>query len=269
VFSFRDSCDPDPDAPDGARVEVAFTDASIDLQGRRPGFAAFLAAVVEETGVPFARLTQVHGADVVHVVDDPPAGPSDDVGVADALVTTRRGLGLMVRVADCVPVLLADAQAGVIGAAHAGRKGVAAGVVTAAVAQMRHLGAHEITAWVGPHICGRCYEVPADLRDEVSALEPATASTTSWGTPALDLGAGVLAQLERAGVSAHDVSRCTLESPDLHSYRRDGTASGRLVGLIRRRPVGGEPVGGEPVGGEPVGGEPVAVGPVEGQGRDE
>jgi YfiH family protein len=246
------------DRYDGASAVPAGT-LDLSLLGADPERSRRdLERVVEDfaPGATYADMRQVHGSTVVRA-----GGPRQQ---CDALVTDQADTVLVVRVADCVPVLLADAQAGVIGAAHAGRKGVAAGVVTAAVAQMRDLGAHEITAWVGPHICGRCYEVPADLRDEVSALEPATASTTSWGTPALDLGAGVLAQLERAGVSAHDVSRCTLESPDLHSYRRDGTASGRLVGLVRRRPVVGEPVGGEPVGGEPV-----AVGPVEGQGRDE
>ncbi|MCW2828353.1 MAG: yfiH, partial [Marmoricola sp.] len=156
----------------------------------------------------------------------------------DALVTDRTDVVLMVRAADCVPVLLADLEdggSGVIGAAHAGRQGLADGVVVACVEEMRLLGARSIGAWVGPHICGRCYEVPATLRDEVAAMEPSTASTTSWGTPALDIGAGVVAQLEGLGVLVDDVSRCTLESPDLYSYRRDGAGSGRLAGLIRRR----------------------------------
>ena len=93
----------------------------------------------------------------------------------------------------------------------------------------------EIEAWVGPHICGACYEVPEALQQEVATREPASLSTTSWGTPALDIGAGVRAQLVRAGVVVTDVSRCTLESPDLYSYRRDGAASGRLAGVIRMR----------------------------------
>jgi copper oxidase (laccase) domain-containing protein len=83
-------------------------------------------------------------------------------------------------------------------------------------------------------VCGRCYEVPPELQDEVAAVEPATRATTSWGTPALDVGAGVVAQLERGDVAVVDVSRCTLESPDLYSYRREGTRSGRQAGLIRR-----------------------------------
>ena len=230
MFSFRTTIG--PGSLGGARVEIAFTDASVDLRGSRPGFEAALAAVVEEAGVSFARLSQVHGDEVVHVVDDPPLGPSDDVPVADALVTTRRGLGLMIRVADCVPVLLADPVAGVVGAVHAGRVGTTLDVVGQAVQRMRSLGATDVRAWIGPHVCGRCYEVPEQMRDEVSAAVPATRSETSWGTPALDLGAGVAAQLAAAGVPTVDVARCTLEDEHLHSYRRDGADSGRLAGLV-------------------------------------
>jgi YfiH family protein len=178
-------------------------------------------------GADLADMDQVHGHTVVR------AGGAREQ--CDALVTDRPDTVLMVRVADCVPVLLADPEAGVIGAAHAGRKGVAEGVVAACVEEMRALGASGITAWIGPHICGRCYEVPDALRAEVAAIEPATASTTSWTTPALDLGAGVRAQLERVGVQVHDLSRCTLESADLYSYRRDGSRAGRLAGVIRWR----------------------------------
>jgi copper oxidase (laccase) domain-containing protein len=101
---------------------------------------------------------------------------------------------------------------------------------------MRDLGASTITAWVGPHVCGRCYEVPQQLQDDVTAVEPATRATTSWGTPSLDVGAGVIAQLEREGAEIVDLSRCTIESPDLFSYRREGKRSGRQAGIIRRTP---------------------------------
>lgn len=153
----------------------------------------------------------------------------------DGIVTSEADVVLMVRAADCVPVLLADPGARVVAAAHAGRMGMARGVVDATVARMRELGAVEITAWIGPHICGRCYEVPEELQAEVVADEPAARATTSWGTPALDLGAGVRAQLEGAGVRVVDASRCTFESADLYSYRRDGAAAGRQAGVIRLR----------------------------------
>jgi len=175
---------------------------------------------------------QVHG-NVVDLVEGP---RSEDRTDCDGLVTTSADVVLMVRVADCVPVLLADPEAGVIGAAHSGRPGLALGVVPATVARMRELGAREITAWVGPHVCGACYEVPAEMQAEVGAIEPAAVATTSWGTPSLDIGAGVRAQLEREAVTVVDVSRCTRESPDLYSYRRDGRSAGRTAGLIRIRP---------------------------------
>lgn len=232
MFAFRDTCDLGPDSP---RVEVAFTDGTIDLQGLRPGFAAALERVQAVSGVPFARLHQVHGDDVLEVRDAAVPAPADDVPVADALVTKRHDVGLMVRVADCVPIVLADPAAGILGAVHAGRKGVALNVVGRAVERMVALGATDLRAWVGPHVCGRCYEVPEEMRAEVAAVVPEAHAETSWGTPSLDLGAAVGAQLAAAGVpaaSVRRVERCTLEDEALHSYRRDGEKAGRLAALV-------------------------------------
>src|SRR5262249_39768905 len=118
------------------------------------------------------------------------------------------------------------------GVAHAGRQGVLLGVVPATVSAMRALGADQIEAWIGPHVCGGCYEVPEDLRAQVAAAVPATYATTTWGTPSLDLGAGVRAQLDAEQVSVIDVGGCTRESSDLYSHRRDGDRAGRLGGLV-------------------------------------
>jgi len=175
-------------------------------------------------------LYQVHGADVAVAAREWPERPH-----ADGVVATEAGVTLMVRAADCVPVLLVAPAEAVVGAAHAGRPGVAAGVVPATVARMRDLGADRIEAWIGPHVCGRCYEVPEQLRADVSAVVPEAFAETSWGTPSLDLGAGVRAQLERLDVLVHDASRCTRESADLYSYRRDGERAGRLAGVVRLR----------------------------------
>ncbi|MGH3411504.1 MAG: polyphenol oxidase family protein [Marmoricola sp.] len=181
-------------------------------------------------------LHQVHGA-AVEVVERGWTGTrTDGRPDADGLVTARRGVTLMVRAADCVPVLLADPVAGVVGAAHAGRPGLAAGIVPAVVGRMRRLGADRVTAWVGPHVCGACYEVPEAMRAEVGATVQAAVGTTSWGTPSLDLGAGVRSQLEAAGVGVVVASRCTRESADLYSHRRDGERAGRQAGLVRIRP---------------------------------
>jgi YfiH family protein len=176
-------------------------------------------------------MNQVHGKDVARV-----DGPWGDGAVpqVDALVTTRRGLALAVLTADCTPVLLADPVASVVGAAHAGRPGMVAGVVPAVVEAMRELGAapERIIARTGPAVCGRCYEVPERMRSEVAAVEPAAWSETSWGTPAVDVTAGVHAQLEALGVRDRRRSAvCTLESRDHYSYRRDRT-TGRLAGYV-------------------------------------
>ncbi|MFD5585161.1 peptidoglycan editing factor PgeF [Streptomyces sp. NPDC058733] len=176
-------------------------------------------------------MNQVHGADVAVVEEPWGDAPAPRV---DAIVTARRGLALAVLTADCTPVLLADPVAGVAAAAHAGRPGMVAGVVPAALRAMMDLGADpsRIVARTGPAVCGRCYEVPEEMRAEVAAVEPAAYAETSWGTPAVDVSAGVHAQLERLGVRDREQSPvCTRESRDHFSYRRDRT-TGRLAGYV-------------------------------------
>ncbi|MER6393954.1 peptidoglycan editing factor PgeF [Streptomyces sp. NPDC001523] len=178
-------------------------------------------------------MNQVHGRDVA-VVDGPWDAERETIPSVDAVVTARRGLALAVLTADCVPVLLADPVAGIAGAAHAGRPGLVAGVVPAAVEAMIALGADpgRLVARTGPAVCGRCYEVPAEMRDAVAEVVPAAWAETSWGTPAVDVVAGVHAQLARAGVANADRSPvCTLESRDHFSYRRD-RVTGRLAGYV-------------------------------------
>lgn len=193
----------------------------------------------EWAGGTVSFATQRHGVEVAVV--DPWVGPGPaptSVGEVDALVSAT-GAGVAVLVADCVPVLIADPVAGVVGAAHAGRAGLAAGVVQEALAAMVRLGARpdRMRAVIGPAVCGACYEVPAELRAEVSAVVPATWARTSWGTPSLDLPAGVAATLAAAGVgSIDDLAICTLTDERFYSHRaqRDGAATGRFAGVIRR-----------------------------------
>ncbi|MBI2243730.1 MAG: polyphenol oxidase family protein [Nocardioides sp.] len=213
-------------------VSVGFTERRLDLGDRAAPAVreAGLAEVAAATGATPYLMHQVHGAEVLLVEDW--RSPTWDPQV-DALLTAEPGRALLTRAADCVPLLLA-ADTGLIGAVHAGREGVRRGVVTAALERLRALGAGQVRAWVGPHICGACYEVPEDLREEVAAAVPATRATTSWGTPALDLGAGVRDQLDAAGCSVVEVGGCTRELPALHSHRRDGAAAGRLAGVVWR-----------------------------------
>jgi purine-nucleoside/S-methyl-5'-thioadenosine phosphorylase / adenosine deaminase len=153
---------------------------------------------------------------------------------ADAIFTDTAGLALGVLTADCVPVLLADPQARIVGAAHAGREGMAAGVVTELIAAMSAAGASpaRMHAAIGPYMCGGCYEVPDEMRARVAARVPQSACVTRKGTPGIDVGAGVGAQLAEAGVRAVTRDpRCTAEAAELYSYRRDGR-TGRLAGLV-------------------------------------
>ncbi|HXO78933.1 MAG TPA: peptidoglycan editing factor PgeF [Mycobacterium sp.] len=175
-------------------------------------------------------MNQVHG-DHIEVVDGPRDTAFDDT---DGLVTRTPRLALAVVSADCVPVLLADARAGVVAAVHAGRVGARDGVVARAVEVMLSVGAHEpdISVLLGPAVSGRNYEVPAAMADEVEAALPGSRTTTSKGTPGLDLRAGIACQLRALGVSAIDIDpRCTVEDVNLFSHRR-GAPTGRLASVV-------------------------------------
>lgn len=229
-------------------VEIAFTDrhgglsegpfSSLNL-GSSAGDAddAVLdnhAALSADLGVDgLHAMSQVHGADVAYA-DVIRAHGSGTVPVCDALVTDRVGVPLLVRAADCVPLLLADAEARVVGAAHAGRVGLVAGVVPAVVAHLRERGATSVRAWIGPRAGACCYEVPEEMADDVERAVPGTRSTTTWGTPSVDVGAGVASQLRDLDVEVSDLGAhaCTIEDDELFSYRRQGVASGRIGGVV-------------------------------------
>lgn len=207
------------------------------------------AALAEAAGLAAEQVVwmrQVHGTTVA-VVDHPgsKAGPGsapdlntltslDDLPDCDGIVTSATGLGLAVLVADCVPVLVGDPVAGVIAAVHAGRRGAADGIGLRVLEQLIALGASTDTTSVvlGPAICGACYEVPAQMRDEVAAALPGSASTTDRGTPGLDLRAGLARQLRAAGVGTVLIDpRCTATNPSLFSHRASAP-TGRFAGLI-------------------------------------
>jgi polyphenol oxidase len=164
-------------------------------------------------------MNQVHSANVGTVR---PMEPTEGPAELDALVAPAGDVPLGVMVADCLPVVFAadTGQGHATGVAHAGRRGLLDGVLVNTVRQ-----------WIGPAICGRCYEVPGAMRDEAAAVLPQLRSETSWGTPALDLPAGAAAQLASLGVAVQRIEGCTLEQPGLFSYRRDH-ATGRFAGLV-------------------------------------
>ena len=172
---------------------------------------------------PIQFMNQVHGDEVVEVKsigDDP---------TCDALITRVPGIALAVMVADCIPLLLSSST--VVGAVHVGRRGLMNSVAVKAVDAMRKLGADQIHAQLGPSICGRCYEVPQELADEVVAKHPAASSLTNNLTPALDLSRALIADLVASGVTYEASTICTLENDEYFSYRRHNI-TGRNAGVV-------------------------------------
>jgi YfiH family protein len=172
---------------------------------------------------PIQFMNQVHGDEVVEVKsigDDP---------TCDALITRAPGIALAVMVADCIPLLLSSST--VVGAVHVGRRGLMNSVAVKAVDAMRKLGADQIHAKLGPSICGRCYEVPQELADEVVAKHPAASSLTNNLTPALDLSRALIADLVASGVTYEASTICTLENDEYFSYRRHNI-TGRNAGVV-------------------------------------
>ena len=175
-------------------------------------------------------MNQVHG-DRVEVVGEPRDAAVEET---DALVTAAPRLALAVITADCVPVLLADVRAGVVAAVHAGRVGAQQGVVARTVEAMIGQGARagDISALLGPAVSGVNYEVPAAMADEVESMLPGSRTTTTTGTPGLDLRSGIARQLAELGVTSIDRDpRCTVADPTLFSHRRDAP-TGRFASLI-------------------------------------
>lgn len=126
---------------------------------------------------------------------------------ADGQVTAQSGIALGMFAADCLPVLMADAEAGVIGAAHCGRRGLQNGVIGATVEKMVAKGAkpERIVATLGPCICGDCYEVGGDIADEFDAQFPGTFTLSRFGQPGIDIAAAALQELAKAGVPADNI----------------------------------------------------------------
>jgi YfiH family protein len=193
----------------------------IDLKGWTEREAG--EGLAAETGLPRARIAQshqVHEARVraVRTEADLQAPPSD----CDAQVTPLTGVACVVRTADCLPIALVAPEA--VGAVHAGWRGLALGVVQAAVAELRQLGATQISAAIGPGARVCCYETGEDVHAAFAGFGPRARSGSH-----VDLAAVARAVLEAEGVSEiHDSGLCTICEPELFwSFRREGEAAGR------------------------------------------
>jgi hypothetical protein len=198
---------------------------------------------VAPTGL--VRVRQVHGSNVVRVTQ-----PADAlVGDADALICDVPGLAIGVVTADCLPVLIAT-PSGAVAAAHAGWRGLAAGVLAATVAALREIApdADRAVAVIGPHVGASCYEVDepvvrglaARFGDAVEAAMRES-RTSHWK---IDLAGLARLDLERAGLASDRIATfadaCTACDPDrFHSYRRDGPDAGRLVHFVVARASAG------------------------------
>lgn len=191
------------------------------------------------------RPKQVHGREVIDAArlatqDAAQPGRLE----ADAIVSDQAGVGVAVVTADCVPILLADCQAGVVAAVHAGWRGLARGVIGSSVLALTELGADpsRLTAVVGPYIGSCCYEVDEPVLSAFSArfesLMQSAARPTRAGHARLDLGAFASAELVSTGLSIARIGSfagsCTsCDRERFHSYRRDGARAGRMLHFVR------------------------------------
>lgn len=202
---------------------------------------ARVASAMQVTPNSLVTVNQVHSPDVV-TLNGPI--PPDALPRADAMVTAQPGLALAILTADCQPVLLADASAGIIGAAHAGWRGALAGVIENTVDAMEALGAKRghIHAVIGPCISQNAYEVGQEFLETFLDETPDYARFFANGQDGkyqFDLPGFGLFQLRQAGVGdASWIGHCTYADPDLfYSYRRsvhDSEADyGRLISAIR------------------------------------
>lgn len=177
-----------------------------------------------QLGQPIQYMEQVHGDSVALIGCSP-----IDTPTADALLTRDRGIALAVMVADCIPLLLANA--GAVAAVHVGRRGLLNGVAIKTLNHLRSIDSSPMTAVIGPSICGNCYEVSREIFNEVTDRYPASSARTLNGGFSLDLANALTLELINCGVTVIDESRCTVEDNSLFSYRRDGK-TGRQVGIV-------------------------------------
>jgi YfiH family protein len=221
------------DLPDG--VAAGFTTRGLvsDDMDADAG-ARELAILLGGPAAPVARLKQVHGAGVVEA-RDLPSGTVAVAGYADALVTTERGLVLAIATADCVPVVLLDAEAGVLAALHAGWRGTAARVLDAALDAVLERGGNveRLVALFGPSVSRDAYEVGPEVITFLGGSLPPGAAVPGRGDRTfLDVAACNEAALRRRGVAAERIVRpplCTYGDPErFTSYRREGAHAGRI-----------------------------------------
>ena len=178
----------------------------------------FLQSLVSTDSLVF--MDQIHGNDCL-VVDQ----VSNQTSKVDALITQQMNVGLVVQVADCLPILIEGSD--VVAALHVGRRGMANGLIQNTVAQIRKLSSSKLVAMIGPGICGKCYEVDELTYEEIVKIHP----QADAGSRHLDVRRASSAQLIAENIEVKSVDICTKENMNFYSYRRDGK-TGRQVGVI-------------------------------------
>ena len=177
--------------------------------------------LAKRTGCSEIVFMRQHHSNLVQRVRHPIAAQPPSV---DALVTTEPGTALVALSADCVPVALVDADAGVVAAVHSGWQGMVSDVVGAALTEMWALGASpaHTRAVLGPAICGGCYPVLVDRAEQAAAVAPTSVVVARNGQPGIDVRVGLASALRAQSIHVEFVGGCTAEDPQLYSYRRDG-----------------------------------------------
>ena len=220
------------------------------VPGLRHGFATRRGRLEDVVPAPIARLRQVHGAEVLVLPDDVDRRAPflrttvEDRPAADALITDQTGAAVAVAVADCMPVLIADPQTGAVAAAHAGWRGLAAGVIentVAALATNFGSNAADLVVGIGPAIGPCCFEVGPEVIEAFAQRgyeAEARPSGNDSARPHANLAAVATAILSRLGVpqaQIADAALCTKCNSDwLWSYRQDGKNAGRMICGIAR-----------------------------------
>jgi polyphenol oxidase len=225
-----------------------FTTRVLRLRGDSPEAAEHWAAVASTIGVPPAQLRkmrQVHGCTTVAAT----VQPFEHAPEADGVMTDEHGVALIVQVADCVPLLMADPRTGAVAAVHAGWRGTAANIAAAAVRRLQQqygCRPEDLVAAIGPCIGSCCYQVGPEVREAFTSSNASQLDPDAWFTPdpnrpdrlRFDGWAANRAQLIAAGLNpanVHLARLCTMTHlSHFYSYRAEGVGTGRLLGVIRR-----------------------------------